>query len=74
MHIVDRDSKVALAIIGPNRDKTTLSINDNGELANSVNSNNTLIVPPKKSVEYDLLFVLYPLNHELIDILRKHKL
>ncbi|MHA1156758.1 MAG: hypothetical protein ACTSQK_11680, partial [Candidatus Heimdallarchaeota archaeon] len=71
---VDRDSKAALAIIGPDRDAIYLNISDDGELSNSVNSISEIMIPPKKTIEYDLLFILYPLNHELIDILRKHKL
>jgi len=71
---VDRESKLALAIVGPDRDDIHLNISDDGELSNSVNSISEIMIPPKKTIEYNLLFILYPLNHELIDILRKHHL
>ncbi len=67
---VDQESKIALAIIGPTKRNLRLIISDDGELLNSANTINELFIPAKSKVEYDVLYILYPLNHELIEHLR----
>jgi len=63
---IDDESKMALAVIGPDKSNRFLAVVDQGELSNQINTIENLRIPPNASVEYSILFVLYPLNHELL--------
>ena len=69
---IDEESKIALAIIGPDNSNLNLVISDNGELANSINTIQKIVIPPKGEIEYSVLFILYPLNHELMPYLQRY--
>ncbi|NHJ86742.1 MAG: GNAT family N-acetyltransferase [Asgard group archaeon] len=63
---VDDESKMALAVIGPDKANRYLSLVDQGELSNIVNTISNCRIAPNSTIEYSILFVLYPLNHELL--------
>ncbi|NHJ84060.1 MAG: GNAT family N-acetyltransferase [Asgard group archaeon] len=67
---INDEAKMAMAILGPDRENLNLNIMDRGELVNSVESWATETIPPKGKIEYDMLFVLYPINHEFLEILK----
>ncbi|MHA1213087.1 MAG: hypothetical protein ACTSSH_11560, partial [Candidatus Heimdallarchaeota archaeon] len=65
----DAESKMAMAVLGPNNKEFHLEIEDKGDLSNAINTIKSITIPPRGSKEYELLFILYPLNHELLTYL-----
>ncbi|MBN1330011.1 MAG: GNAT family N-acetyltransferase [Candidatus Heimdallarchaeota archaeon] len=69
---VDDESKMAMAVIGPDKTNRCLTVIDQGELANQINTIDYLRIPPNGFIEYSILFILYPLNHELLSNLIRY--
>ncbi|HUU78043.1 MAG TPA: GNAT family N-acetyltransferase [candidate division Zixibacteria bacterium] len=67
----DEESKTGLAVVGPSENSLKMELEDNGELFNTVNSISNSLIPPKDFLEHEMLFILYPFNHYLMDLLRQ---
>ncbi|MFW9924105.1 MAG: hypothetical protein ACFFDW_12535, partial [Candidatus Thorarchaeota archaeon] len=64
---IDPESKIGMAVLGPDKDDVGLMIFDQGEFANGIDTYKLITIPPRSKIEYNLLFVLYPLHHDLLD-------
>ena len=67
----DEETKIGLAVLGPNISNIFLRVNDEGELSNSINTITFLTIPPKDKIEYEMLYILYPFNHDMLELLRR---